>query len=92
MKLNSRSFGLALAIAVAFVWSIYCIGILILTLLSIFLTDSTNYTNSGNFDLMSYVSKYLSLLITVIPISGLFGWLVAEIYNDLSDIFDIRLK
>ncbi len=92
MKLNTKNFGLGVAIVVAFLWSFYSFSNLFLDIVIITLVDGTIYGNLSDFKWADFADQYLAQVIGITLITGILGWLVAEIYNELEDLFSLRLK
>jgi hypothetical protein len=92
MKVRSTNLGISVAIAAALVWSFYCVGDIGFRFLMAFLFDGGNLFNGNNFNWTEYLNKYLGQLTLISFGSGLTGWLVGEIYNDLNEVFETGLK
>lgn len=92
MKINSKYLGLAVAITAVFLWSVYTLSCVLLTFLTIALIDGADYPNIGNFNWTGHLNKYVAQLVIVIFTTGTLGWAVGKIYNDLNEMFSIKLK
>ncbi len=92
MKINSKNFGLSVAITAAFLWSFYSVGNLCLDIVFITFIEGTIYGNLSNFNWAIYANNYLILMIGITLVTGVLGWLIAEIYNELEGLLSIKLK
>ena len=50
------------------------------------------YLNFSNFDWKHTFAQFIVSLIVWSGNAGLTGWLIATFYNDLSEIYDVKLK
>ncbi len=92
MEIHSKSFGLTVAFVAAWLWSFYSLGSLILDIVIITLIDGTIYSNLSNLSWANHSNEYLAQVILIASITGMLGWLVAEIYNDINQMFSLKLK
>jgi hypothetical protein len=92
MKINAKNFGSSVAIVVAFLWSLYSFVSLCLDFVIYKLTDGGTYENLNGFSWADHGKQYLVQVIIIILVTGILGWLVAEIYNDLEDYFSLKMK
>ncbi len=92
MCVNSKNLGLSIAITAAFLWSLYSFGVLILNLLGVAFSDMASSEAFHSFDWSGYLKNYLAQMFLIFGATGFVGWLVAEIYNDLNEIFDKTLE
>lgn len=90
MKINPLSFGLAIALSVAVLWSIYSVGAFSLMVATINLSGA--YTNFGSFDWSYFLSQFLISLIALCIGSGVTGWLIAVFYNCLNENSEPKLS
>ena len=92
MKINPRLLCLSSAAVVAILWTIYSAAIFALTILAINLSGEMGYLNFSNFDWKHALIQFIVSLIVWSGSAGLTGWLIAAFYNDLSEIYDVKLK
>lgn len=90
MDINSKAFGIAVGITAAFLWSAYSFGVFCLVFLATLLFDIDGSSASSEF--AGAIYDYLGQLVLIVSVSGAVGWVIAEIYNSLYGLFDIRLK
>ncbi len=88
MNINSKQFGLSVAVAAAFLWSFYSLENLVSDILVFVMVDETLI----NFNWADQANDYLGQMILITFVTGTLGWLVAEIYNDFNDMFSLKLK
>ena len=88
MRINTKHFGLSVAIVAALLWSFYSFGNLCLDIVIITYVNG----NLSNFNWGDYANRYLAQIIVITLITGILGWLTTKIYNDLEDIFSLKLK
>lgn len=92
MKLNPLLLSLSSAVTVAIFWTVYSAAVFSLTILAINLSGEMGYLNFSNFDWKHALIQFTGTLIVWSGIAGLTGWLIAAFYNDLSEIYDVKLK
>lgn len=92
MNINARSFGFAVAITAAFLWSFYSLGNLALDVLVVAVVDGVNQTNISDFNWAERANTYLAQVSFITIATGILGWVVAEIYNDFNGMFSLKLK
>ena len=92
MKINPGLLSLSSAVIVAILWTVYSAAVFSLTILAINLSGETGYLNFSDFDWKHALIKFIGTLIVWSGIAGLTGWLIATFYNDLSEIYDVKLK
>ena len=56
------------------------------------LSGEMGYLNFSNFDWKHALIQFTGTLIVWSGGAGLTGWLIATFYNDLSEIYDVKLK
>ena len=92
MKINPGLLSLSSAVIVAILWAIYSAAVFSLTILAINLSGEMGYLNFSNFDWKHALIQFIVSLIVWSGSAGLTGWLIAAFYNDLSEIYDVKLK
>ena len=90
MKINPVSFGLAIALSAALVWSIYSVGVFSWMVAIMYLSGV--YTNFASFDWSYFLSQFLISLIALCIGSGVTGWLTAVFYNRLNEDSEPKLS
>ena len=84
--------GLAVALTAALLWSFYSLGILFLNVLAGAFSDYAGYADLFGFDWAGYLYKFLAQLFAISLGAGVVSWFAAEIYNDLNQVLDKKLK
>lgn len=92
MKINPGLLSLSSAVIVAVLWTVYSAAVFTLTILAINLSGEMGYLNFSNFDWKHTFIQFIVSLIVWSGSAGLTGWLIATFYNDLSEIYDVKLK
>ena len=92
MKINPGLLSLSSAVIVAVLWTIYSTAVFSLTIAAINLSGEMGYLNFSNFDWKHTFIQFIASLIVWSGSAGLTGWLIAAFYNDLSEIYDVKLK
>ena len=92
MKINSGLLSLSSAVIVAILWTVYSGSVFALTILAINLSGEMGYLNFSDFDWKPALIQFTGTLILWSGSAGLTGWLIAAFYNDLSGIYDVKLK
>lgn len=92
MQINSKIFGVAVAVTAGFLWSFFSLGSFLLDILVITLLTETNVQDLSSLGWANYANKYLALLVIITLAAGTLGWMIAEIYNDLTGMFRLKLK
>ena len=92
MKINPLLLSLSSAVTVAILRTVYSAAVFSLTILAINLSGEMGYLNFSNFDWKHALIQFTGTLIVWSGGAGLTGWLIATFYNDLSEIYDVKLK
>jgi 2TM family of unknown function (DUF5676) len=91
MKIDSNKFGLAGAITVAVLWTIYSVGVFLLMLLAFNLSGDFAYTDLTNYDWRQPLVRFILFLYILSLGALLAGKLAAEIYNFLVEKSELKL-
>lgn len=86
MKPNPTTFGLSAAIAAAVLWSLYSGIALFFLIVAMNVSGDLAYTDFGNFDWKFFVGRFLAAGVALSLGAGMASWLVAVIYNFVSEI------
>ena len=92
MKINPLLLSMSSAVTVAILWTVYSAAIFALTILAINLSGEMGYLNFSNLDWKHTFLQFIISMIMWSGSAGLTGWLIATFYNDLSEIYDVKLK
>ncbi len=92
MKINPGLLSLSSAVIVAFLWTVYSASVFSLTILAINLSGEMGHLNFSDFDWKHALIQFTGTLIVWSGSAGLTGWLIAAFYNDLSEIYDVKLQ
>ena len=92
MKINPLLLSLSSAVTVAILWTVYSAAVFSLTIAAINLSGEMGYLNFSNFDWKHVLIQFIVSLVMWSGSAGLTGWLIAAFYNDLSEIYDVKLK
>ncbi len=92
MKIIPLLLSLSSAVTVAILWTVYSAAVFSLTILAINLSGEMGYLNFSDFDWKHTFIQFSGTLIVWSGIAGLTCWLIAAFYNDLSEIYDVKLK
>lgn len=86
MKINPTTFGLSGAIAAAVLWSLYSGVALFFLIVAMNISGDLAYTDFGNFDWKFFVVRFISAGVALSVGAGMASWLIAVIYNFVSEI------
>lgn len=92
MKINSLLLSLSSAVTVAVLWTVYSAAAFSLTILAINFSGEMGYLDFSDFDWKHTFSLFSVSLILWSGSAGITGWMIATVYNDLSEIYGIKLK
>lgn len=83
MRIDPNKLGLAGAVAIGVLWTLYSLIVFLLMITAITLSGDSAYTNFAGFDRQMPFVKFILSLFALSFGAGLTGRLIAEIYNFL---------
>ncbi len=89
MKINSLSLSLSSAATVAILWTVYSAAAFSLTILAINLSGEMGYLDFSDFDWKHTFSQFVVSLLMWSGRAGVTGWVIATVYNELFEIYDL---
>ena len=86
-KINTRSFGLSVALVVAIFWGFYSALALMRLIIEVYISGFYGYTNLSNYDWNPYLAEFFARLIVISLGAGAAAWMTASLYNLLTEVF-----